>query len=53
MSRQRGTNQHVEQALNELPENIDHEQHAQLLEKARLDPGKLAQEAARRGLASL
>ncbi len=51
--RKAGQNQHVEQALQELPEKIDHDQHAQLLEKFGLDPGKLAQEAARRGLADL
>jgi len=51
--RKAGQNQHVEQALQELPEKIDHDQHAQLLEKFGLDPGKLAEEAARRGLADL
>ena len=51
--RKQGNNQHVQQALNELPAKIDHEQHAQLLEKFGLDPGKLAEKAAERGLASL
>ena len=36
-----GKNEHVQKALQELPEKIDHEQHAQLLEKFGLDPGKL------------
>jgi hypothetical protein len=51
--RKAGRNQHVEQALQELPEKIDHDQHAQLLEKFGLDPGKLAEKAAQRGLADL
>ena len=48
-----GQNQHVQQAIQELPEKIDHDQHAALLEKFGLDPGKLAQKAAERGLSSL
>lgn len=39
--------------LDELPEKIDHEQHAALLEKFGLDPGKLAEKAAERGISSL
>ena len=48
-----GQDQHVQRAIQELPEKIDHDQHAQLLEKFGLDPGKLAQKAAERGLADL
>jgi hypothetical protein len=48
-----GQGQHVQQAIQELPEKIDHDRHAQLLEKFGLDPGKLAAKAAERGLASL
>ena len=51
--RKQGKNEHVQKALKELPEKIDHEQHAQLLEKFGLDPGQLAERAAERGLASL
>jgi hypothetical protein len=51
--RKAGQNQHVEKAIQELPERIDHDQHAALLQKFGLDPGKLAQHAAERGLASL
>jgi hypothetical protein len=51
--RKAGQNQHVEQAIQELPAKIDHDQHAALLEKFGLDPGKLAQKAAERGLSSL
>jgi hypothetical protein len=48
-----GQNQHVQKAIQELPDKIDHNQHAALLEKFGLDPGKLAASAAERGLASL
>jgi hypothetical protein len=48
-----GKDQHVQQAIQELPDKIDHDKHAQLLEKFGLDPGKLAAKAAERGLASL
>ena len=36
-----GKNEHVQKALQELPDKIDHEKHAQLLEKFGIDPGKL------------
>lgn len=48
-----GQSDKVQHALDELPEKIDHEQHAALLEKFGLDPGKLAEKAAQRGIASL
>lgn len=48
-----GQSEKVQQALNELPEKVDHEQHAALLEKFGLDPGKLAEKAAERGIADL
>lgn len=48
--RKAGKDQHVQQALHELPEKIDHERHAALLEKFGIDPGKLAQRAAQREL---
>ena len=48
-----GQSEKVQQALDELPEKIDHEQHAALLEKFGLDPGKLAEKAAERGISSL
>jgi poly-D-alanine transfer protein DltD len=48
-----GKSEHVQKALQELPDKIDHEQHAQLLEKFGIDPGKLAAEAAQKGLSSL
>jgi len=39
-----GKNEHVQKALQELPEKIDHEKHAQMLEKFGIDPGKLVQQ---------
>jgi len=36
-----GKNEHVQKALQELPEKIDHEKHAAMLEKFGIDPGKL------------
>jgi hypothetical protein len=51
--RKEGQSDKVQHALDELPEKIDHEQHAQLLEKFGLDPGKLAEKAVERGIASL
>ncbi len=48
-----GQNEHVQKALQELPDKIDHEQHAALLQRFGLDPGKLVQRAAEKGLSSL
>ena len=51
--RKEGNSQQVQQALQQLPDKIDHEQHAAMLEKFGLDPGKLAARAAERGIAEL
>jgi hypothetical protein len=51
--RKEGQSEKVQHALDELPEKIDHEQHAALLEKLGIDPGKLAEKAIQRGIASL
>jgi hypothetical protein len=51
--RKAGQDQHVQHAIDELPEKIDHNEHAALLEKFGLDPGKLAEKAAQRGLSEL
>ncbi|HEU5243836.1 MAG TPA: hypothetical protein VFU33_05485 [Gaiellaceae bacterium] len=51
--RKEGKSEQVQHALNELPEKVDHEQHAALLEKFGLDPGKLAEKAVERGIARL
>jgi hypothetical protein len=48
-----GQSEKVQQALNELPEQIDHEQHAAMLEKLGIDPGQLAEKAAKAGIAHL
>ena len=48
-----GQSEQVQKALDELPEKIDHEEHAALLGKLGLDPGKLAEQAAKKGIASL
>jgi hypothetical protein len=48
-----GNSAKVQQALDELPEKIDHEQHAAALQKLGLDPGKLAEKALERGISSL
>jgi hypothetical protein len=44
--RKEGKSEHVEKALAELPDKIDHEQHAQMLQQRfGIDPGKLAEKA--------
>jgi hypothetical protein len=48
-----GQDQHVQQAIDELPAKIDHEKDAALLQKLGVDPGALAAKAAERGLAEL
>lgn len=48
--RKAGKNEHVEHAVQELPDKIDHDRHAALLQKFGLDPGKLAEKAAEREL---
>jgi hypothetical protein len=51
--RKEGKNEHVQKALLELPDKIDHEQHAHMLqEKFGIDPGKLLQKAAEKELGS-
>lgn len=40
-----GKNEHVQKVLAELPEKIDHEKHAQELEKLGIDPGALLAKA--------
>ena len=51
--REAGENEKVQHALDQLPEKIDHEQHAELLKKVGVDPGELVEKAAKRGLGSL
>ena len=45
--------QKAQKALGELPAKIDHEQHAALLEKFGIDPGRLVEKAAKKGITSL
>ena len=51
--RKEGKSEHVQHAIQALPEKIDHDKHAALLEKFGVDPGKLAAKAAERGMADL
>jgi len=51
--KKQGKSEQVQHALDQLPEKIDHNQHAALLEKLGLDPGKLAEKAAKEGLTKL
>jgi hypothetical protein len=44
--RKEGKNEHVQKALQELPDKIDHEKDAQMLQQRfGIDPGKLAEKA--------
>jgi hypothetical protein len=45
--REKGKDEHVQHVLDQLPEKIDHEKHAQELQKIGIDAGELAQKAAR------
>jgi hypothetical protein len=51
--KKQGQSQQVQKALDELPEKVDHERHAALLEKFGIDPGQLAEKAAREGIRKL
>jgi hypothetical protein len=51
--RKEGQSEQAQKAMAELPEKIDHQQHAALLQKFGLDPGELAEKAVERGVASL
>jgi hypothetical protein len=49
--RKEGKNDQVQKALQELPEKIDHEEHAAMIQqKFGIDPGKLAQKAIAKGI---
>jgi hypothetical protein len=51
--KKQGQSQRVQAALDELPAKVDHEQHAALLERFGIDPGQLAEKAAKAGIANL
>lgn len=43
--REKGQDEKVQHAIDALPQKIDHEKHAQELEKLGIDPGELAAKA--------
>ena len=43
--REKGHDEKVQHAIDTLPQKIDHEKHAQELEKLGIDPGELAAKA--------
>ena len=47
--KKQGESAEAQKALDELPAKIDHERHAALLEKLGIDPGQLAEKAAKKG----
>ena len=51
--RKEGQSEKVQRAIQELPDKVDHEKHAAQLQKLGIDPGKLAERAAERGVAAL
>jgi hypothetical protein len=51
--KKQGQSDRVQKALDELPEKVDHEQHAALLQTYGIDAGQLAEKAAKEGLAKL
>jgi hypothetical protein len=51
--KKQGESAKAQKALDELPAKIDHEEDAGLLLKLGVDPGQLAEKAAKKGLASL
>jgi hypothetical protein len=51
--KKQGQSDKVQKAIQELPDKIDHEQHAELLMKLGVDPGKLAARAAEQGIGKL
>lgn len=51
--KKQGESPRVQTALDELPEKIDHEKDAALLQKFGIDPGQLAESAAKAGLGAL
>ncbi len=48
-----GQSEQVQQAIKDLPDKLDHVQHADLLLKLGVDPGKLAAKAAEQGVSKL
>jgi hypothetical protein len=48
-----GHSEKAQKLLQELPDKVDHEEHAALLKQHGVDPGELAAKAAQQGLAML
>jgi hypothetical protein len=48
--RKHADDERVQKAIQELPDKVDHERHADLLLKHGIDPGELVAKAAQRGL---
>jgi hypothetical protein len=48
--KKQGKSEQAQKALAELPDKVDHEEHAQMLQRYGIDPGKLAADAAQKGL---
>jgi hypothetical protein len=48
-----GHSEKAQKLLEELPDKVDHEEHAALLKQHGVDPGELAAKAAEQGLARL
>ena len=51
--KKQGQSERVQQALDQLPAKVDHERDAAMLEKLGIDPGQLAERAAKEGLTKL
>ena len=51
--KKQGDSPRVQAALDQLPAKIDHEKDAALLQKFGVDPGQLAENAAKAGLGAL
>lgn len=51
--KKQGQSQQVQQALAQLPQVIDHQRDAALLEQLGIDPGQLVEKAAQAGIAKL
>lgn len=51
--KKQGQSQQVQKAIDELPAKVDQNQHAGLLQKFGIDPGRLAEKAAKQGIGKL
>ena len=51
--KKQGESARVQEAFDQLPAKVDHEKDAALLKKFGVDPGRLAEQAAKAGLGAL